>query len=225
MRYIILAFILLSKAGPIYALTENQAKHFFHLSNQHTTTFLNIKGYQQTTDYTCGPAIVMSLLRYYGKLSESQMNQKMEMCIAKEMGTTKSEGTNEDQLVCWLNNHGFRAKACYNGSLQMLRTKLTEGTPVLVDWIDWGGHWVAVAGYDSSPNTNNLDHATIFFADSAAHFDGMKTRDGITFINADRFANMWLNSKLQRNIYIIATPLDCNSSLTWKQIEGINQCP
>ncbi len=168
--------------------------------------FLDIKGYQQTKDYTCGPAAVMSLLRYYGKLSDQQMNKITEIRIAKEMGTTKAEGTNEEQIVCWLNKHGFNAKSSHNCSVSGLRQYLTKGIPILVDWIDWGGHWVAVAGYDFAGNARDMEHDTIFFADPAARFDSIKTMDGITFINPQRFTSMWFNSHFQRNICIIAQP-------------------
>jgi len=30
----------------------------------------------------------------------------------------------------------------------MLRTNLDAGIPAMVEWMDWGGHWVVVTGYD-----------------------------------------------------------------------------
>lgn len=105
-----------------------------------------------------------------------------------------------------MSTHGFNVKVGRDGSVEMLRKYISRGIPVFVDWIDWGGHWVTVAGYDYAGNIHNRDKDTIFFADSAAHFDNVITCDGIIFINADRFASMWFNSKHVRNIYVVATP-------------------
>ena len=45
----------------------------FNLSSSKNLSFSILKDHQQTTDYTCGPSAVMSLLNYYGKLEDSQM--------------------------------------------------------------------------------------------------------------------------------------------------------
>lgn len=206
LKYVFIISLLFISFKPSFALTEKQAIGFFHLNHKHSVKFLDIKAYQQTQEYTCGPAIVMSLLKYYGKLSDKQMNKLTEMRIAKEMGTTESEGTSAIQIVQWLNAHGFDAKTQSDGSVEMLRNNLAKGIPVLVDWIDWGGHWVAVAGYDFGGTAHNMNNDIIFFADPAANCNRAKTLDGITLINPERFSSMWFSSKLERNIYIIATP-------------------
>jgi predicted double-glycine peptidase len=209
----------------IFGLTEKQARDFFHLNPKHSVKFIDIKGYQQTTDYTCGPAAVMSLLHYYGELDCSQMNPKTEMQLAKEMGTTVAEGTNEQQIVKWLNDHGFHATLYYSGTVAKLRQNLAKGVPVLINWIDWGGHWVALAGYDAAGNIHSINHDTIFFADPAVHFDNIKTRDGISFFNSERFSYMWFNSKMLKNICIVArmshgcseAKIRNRSALGWKR--------
>jgi hypothetical protein len=134
------------------------------------------------------------------------MNKMIEMKISKEMGTNESDGTNGTQIVKWLNDHGFSAQIHHDGSIKILRQNLVEGRPAIVNWIDWGGHWVAVAGYDCAENIHSMDKHTLFFADPAAHFNNVMTKDGITFINPERFSSMWFNSKHQKNIYIIAIP-------------------
>jgi predicted double-glycine peptidase len=190
------------------AITKKQAIDFFKLNHNHQITFLNIKDFQQTEDYTCGSAVVMSLLHYYGKLPAQEMNKKTEMRIAKEMGTTSACGTSDQQIVNWLNKHGFEAKTFHNGSVAILRQNLAKGIPTLVDWIDWGGHWVVVTGYDYAGNPKDMSGDTIFFSDPASHFDNVKTLGGITFINPERFESMWMNMHSQHNIYITAVPIN-----------------
>lgn len=194
-----------------FALTQQQARGFFHIDKNDRLIFIDIKGFQQTTDYTCCPAIAMSLQRYYKMINPGEMTAATEQRIAKEMGTTSEEGTDELQLVNWLRHHDFQVRWGYDGSLSLIKKYVARGVPVLVDWIDWGGHWVAVAGLDQS--LKPVKHQTLYFADPAAHFDNILTKDGITFIDADRFETMWFNSKLKRHIYIVAVPANQKSLL------------
>lgn len=174
---------------------------------------LNVKGYQQTLDYTCGPAAVMSLLHFYNKLSTAELTPATERRIAKEMGTSPASGTSPQQIIRWLKQHGFKVQAGTGGTLAMLRHNLQQGIPTLVEWIDWGGHWVVVTGYyQGNSNIPDPGHDTLFFADPAAHYANVMNLDGITAFNADRFENMWFDAQyfkpgqIVKGIYIVATP-------------------
>ncbi|MFT4694347.1 MAG: hypothetical protein ACI8TE_001260 [Francisella sp.] len=101
---------------------------------------LGVQDYQQTTDIACGLAAVMSLLHYYGTLKDSDMNSKIELQIAKEMGTNDDYGATVKQMVKWLENYSFEVKFGTNGVIELLYKSIDAGIPVLVDWIDWGGH-------------------------------------------------------------------------------------
>lgn len=163
-------------------------------------TLLNVDSYQQTTEYTCGPAAVISLLRYYGKTGD-------EMTIATEMGTSTTCGTSPEQMATWLSNNGFNASWHENGNLDTLRNNLGKKIPTLVEWSDWGGHWVLVIGYDTR-NTETLIDDVIIFADPYDRHDDSK--DGLTWFNAGRFYYMWYDArlfgKLMKELYIAATP-------------------
>lgn len=192
------------------------AANYYEMKPNPYYTSLGIKGYQQTTDYTCGPAAVMSLLRWYGKLPASDMTPTTEMRIAAEMGTgsmnSPRPGTNQKQIVDWLNANGFYATAGENGSLEMIRANLKQGIPVLVEWIDWGGHWVVATGYYADSESPSKGADTIFFADPAVHWTTPLNPDGISSFNAWRFRDMWFDvqyldpGKIVKNVYIIAIP-------------------
>lgn len=164
-------------------------------------TFLKIPGYQQTTDYTCGPSAVVTLLSYYGIKGD-------EMQIAKEMGTSSTCGTNPDQMANWLNKNGFKAAWHELGNLDTLRNNLSKKIPTLVEWSDWGGHWVLVTGYDTR-NTETISDDVIIFADPYDRHDD--NLDGFTWFNAERFYYMWYDArlfgKLMTRIFIEAKPL------------------
>lgn len=192
---------------------KQQVAQFYGLANTQQFTLIKIPAFQQTTEYTCGPAIAMTVLHYFGKLSDNQLNAEKELAIAREMGTTESAGTSEQQLATWFNHHGFEAQVGYNGTIALLKHNLANGIITLVDWIDWGGHWVAVAGYNQVGASPSDNKDTLFFADPAVSTDNIKYVDGLSSINPARFAAMWLNSKLVKGIYITVKPVQHGYSL------------
>ena len=163
-------------------------------------TILKSDSYQQSTDYTCGPSAVVTLLRYYGMDGD-------EILIGREMGTNDEVGTTPEAIESWLNANGFNAKWSENGSLEMLREKLEKGEPTLVEWSDWGGHWVLVVGYDTR-TTESISDDVIIFADPYDYHDD--NQDGLTWFNAERFLYMWydelLFDSLMTRVYVEAVP-------------------
>lgn len=184
---------------------------FYGLPSSNNLKILNIKGYQQTENMTCGPSAVMSVLLYYHKLTPEQMNKKTELKIAREMGTNSKFGTTPKQMATWLSKHGFNVKYGQNGTIAMIRNELNKGVPVLVEWVDWGGHWVVASGYDQQGRKMEDDKDTLFLADPAVHWDNIRYTDGMNTINPDRFESMWLDILFHdghqtKGIYVIATP-------------------
>lgn len=163
---------------------------------------LPIRAYQQTTFYTCGPAALVTLLSYYGRIGE-------ELTIAGEAGCTPEKGTNPENMAAWLEDHGFQVTLGEHGSLDLLRDNLERGVPTLVEWIDYGGHWVLVVGYDTR-GTDTPKDDVIYFADPADGHDG--NRDGLTSFNAARFDSMWFDAFLfdrpMFKVYITAIPAE-----------------
>ena len=163
---------------------------------------LPIRAHQQTTSYTCGPSALLTLLRYYGRDGE-------EMTVADEAKCTKEKGTSPRGMVDWLEGHGFQVAWGEQGSLALLRENLERGTPTLVEWIDYGGHWVLVVGYDTR-GTDSPNDDVIYFADPADEHDGIP--DGLTSFNALRFDAMWFDAFLfdrpMFRVFITAVPND-----------------
>ncbi|MBF0544074.1 MAG: C39 family peptidase [Candidatus Riflebacteria bacterium] len=169
-----------------------------------TKKMLKIKGFQQWNDFTCGPASILTLLNYYGVKGDGKK-------IAEEMGTLPT-GTHPASITAWLNKNGFDAEWRQNtkkdGSrLDLLREYINQGIPILLEWVDWGGHWVVLAGYDDKGTKDTRDDE-IFFADPYDIYDGKK--NGFTSFNAERFDSMWFDSKSfdipMEGLHIIAFP-------------------
>ena len=192
------------------------AANYYEMKPNPWYVSLGVKGYQQTTDYTCGPAAVMSLLRWYDLLTDEEMTAATEMRIAREMGTGTFEsprpGTTLEQMVEWFNRHNFFVAAGEDGSLQLLRQYLGKKIPVLVAWTDWGGHWVVATAYHAAYESPEKGPDTIFFADPASHWANPNNPDGISSFNAWRFRDMWFDAqylnpgRLTKNVYIVAVP-------------------
>lgn len=202
--HFLLFFIMTSSVWAIDY--KEEAANFYHLKDSSEFILLKVKSYQQTADYTCGPAAAMSLLHYYNKLDEQQMNAITELKIAKEMGTSVAKGTSPKQMAIWLIKHGFKVQLGAHGTFNLLQKSLKQGTPVLVEWVDWGGHWAIVTGYHQAKKT------TLFLADPSASEDDVPDFNGVIIFNADRFQSMWFDAQYFKpghivpGIYIIATP-------------------
>lgn len=180
-------------------------------SSQHTV-LLSTYSYQQTTNYTCGPAVVMSLLKYYGVLNQSQMNHATEMRIANEMGSTFQDGTSQLNMVKWLENHGFKVSYGQGVTIDMLIENLNNGIPTIITWNDWSGHSILVVGYQVDSNNDDI----LFLADpeTTSSITENQTRiSGINSLSANDLELNWFNAKHYFNpghteigMYIIAIP-------------------
>lgn len=191
-------------AGPIASgpAADDEGRHKCEraAATSATRLVLPIRAHQQTTSYTCGPASILTLLRYYKRDGDEKR-------IAREAKCTAEKGTSPQNMATWLEANGFDVVWGEGGTLRLLRDNLARGVPTLVEWIDWGGHWVVVVGYDArDPDTASDD--LILLADPADTHDGVK--DGLTEFNAARFQAMWFDAFLferpMRGVYITATP-------------------
>jgi hypothetical protein len=159
----------------------------------------NLKAYQQTTDYTCGPAALLSLAKFYG-MPDIEENAKTEMKISQEAGTrdfnSSRPGTKPQEMVAWLEKNGFSVQLEFEDkgdstALERLRDNIHNGIPTLVEWIDLSGHWAIAVGYDYRNATDPWDDVLIL-ADPYDRYDDYC--DGYSFVNANRFYWMWFDA-------------------------------
>lgn len=168
----------------------------------HVDFIPNLKGYQQTTDYTCGPASLMATAAFYGVPGIS-LNRENEMRIAHEAGAGdpktlapgEAPGLSPEAVTAWLRAHGLKAELSFDeagdySGLTRLRDNIRKGIPTLVEWIGYGEHWVIAVGYDDRGTPETTDDV-ILFADSADVCDDHQ--DGYTFANADKFYWCWFD--------------------------------
>lgn len=177
-------------------------------SNDHLTV-IPLKSYrQQVTNYSCGAVAAMTVMAYYKRPVNN--TDEEEILLAHEMnpGVSEKTGINPEQMTAWFNRNGWNATWHTGGSREMLLSNLKAGTPTIVEWIDWGGHWVVVVGYDTR-GTETVWDDVIIFADSVdCHDDRV---DGITYANYGEFDAMWFDahyfpSEMRDRVYVIARP-------------------
>ena len=213
-----LILIVIMTGGVVFAAPPSSvsAANYYEMKPSPWYVSLGVRGYQQTTDYTCAPAAVMSLLHWYKLLPDKELNAQTEMRIAREMGTRDMQspqpGTTTEEIVKWLDSNGFVVLTGQDGTLELVRSYLNKGIPVLVEWIDLGGHWVVATGYHAAYESPAKGPDTIFFADPASHWSNPNNPDGISSFNAWRFRDMWFDvqylnpGQITRNVYIVAVP-------------------
>jgi hypothetical protein len=189
------------------AVEQSKSPYFlqidiFNLKPTETLTILpNFKTYQQTTEYTCGPATALMVLNHFGETSYDELQ------IAKLMGCSiglDSSGASTDKMVRF-----FKA-IDWDVTSSLSQGKLGEGytfddptqfkdwvidnlknnIPIMVEWVDWGGHWHAIIGYDTM-GTDSIADDVIIFADSYDTTDHVQ--DGYYIFSAQRFFYMWFD--------------------------------
>lgn len=112
---------------------------------------------RQTTDYTCGPASLLAVLRYFGKAPHAG-----EMSLAAEVGTTSADGSEPSAMARVARRHGLAAELRTGVTLGELARQTRLGRPVIVLFQAWSdapssadyartfdnGHFAVVIGVD-----------------------------------------------------------------------------
>lgn len=188
--------------------TEND---FYNMPSTDDRIILkNYRTYQQTTEYTCGPAAALTVLYYFGEKNFD------EMMLAKEMKTDTSKGTTTKNMVKFFEKIGWEVDSSLNHKKiaeyadfkNFVLKNLQEGKPILVENVEWGGHWRVIIGYDTLGTEDTLDDVLIMMDsyDTSDH-----DQDGYAINNGWRFFSMWFDShlfpKAQKNQpWIVASP-------------------
>ncbi|MFA4825049.1 MAG: papain-like cysteine protease family protein [Methanoregula sp.] len=177
-------------------------------SNDHLTV-IPLKSYrQQMTNYSCGAAAAMTVMSWYkNPVNNTDADEER---ISREMfsNVTEKTGINPEQVAAWFNRQGMNATWGTGGTREMLRNNLKNGIPTMVEWMDWGGHWVVVVGYDTR-GTETVWDDVIIFADSVdCHDDRV---DGVTYANYGQFDAMWFDAHyfpedMRERVYVVAMP-------------------
>ncbi len=169
----------------------------------------NFQTYQQTTEYSCACASALMVLNYYGDHDYNELD------ICRLAGTSTTEGTSADELADFFHSLGWKTTChadteCRFSSLEECEnffiTTLDSSTPIMVDWLDWGGHWQVLIGLDTCDTDDPHDDVLIMADpyDTTDHY-----QDGYYVVPLDRFFNMWREGSADPYLqpFVIAVPV------------------
>ncbi len=173
------------------------------------------KTYQQTTEITCGPAAALTVLNRYGNTAWDELK------IAGIMETKPLIGTDTQGMVRFFRRIGWEVQSSLskvekNGASfatvkdfkAFVEANLKNGTPIMVENIDWGGHWRVIIGYDTLGTDATADDVLIMADsyDTADHF-----QDGYVIVPVEKFYYMWFDAHMlpkgqQNQQWLVAKP-------------------
>ena len=146
---------------------------------------------QQNTEYTCGCTAALMVLNYYGihKYNEKEIGRIIEVDPKK--------GTSVEGLLKLFEAAGL--KTDYHADTKprfdsvesfekYIVEKIDRGIPIMVDWLDWNGHWQVIIGIDICKNESPFDDVLIL-ADPYDITD--HCQDGYLIYPLGRFFDMW----------------------------------
>lgn len=188
---------------------------FYNMKSTESLTILErFKTYQQTNEYSCGIAAALMVLNRYEALGEYNEGMLTEL---------RRDHSNEHIGTCLLQMQdifdkigNFEYASTYDYidnmeeiTMELFRSYLDKGIPVMVAWNDWGGHWQVIIGYDDMGTEYEGDDV-IIVADPYDTTD--HNQDGYGVYSAMRFYyNFTLydnfeNGDLNDMVFIAAWP-------------------
>lgn len=170
------------------------------------TLISHFKTLQQKGDANCGPCCAIMLLNHYGDFRFKEED------VALLMKTKKfPKGTNFNHFYNFFKNlsnkegkfkvfSNFEYKKLHKHKLIFptfekfkifILDKLKRNIPVIVENVDYGGHYKIIIGYDEQSKSKDEDDMLIF-CDPQDVTD--EKCDGYNYFPADRFYYMWFDN-------------------------------
>ena len=165
---------------------------YYNMTGGGSLHFLShFRTYQQTTEFTCGCAAALMVLNHFGNHDYDELD------IGGIVGTHPTKGTTVEGLASFFGSLGWNTDFhagtdsrfdSIGECEQFLISTLDRGTPVMVDWVDWSGHWQVIIGLDTCGTDDPYDDVLIM-ADSYDITD--HNQDGYFVVPLGRFFGMW----------------------------------
>lgn len=168
------------------------ANDYFRIKSDATLHILpQFQTYQQTTEYTCGAASALMVLNWFGQ------KQYHEKAVAALLETHITKGSSVENIADLFDLIGWNVD--YHASThrrfqtveeaeQAIIDYIDRGIPIMIDWVDWAGHWQVLIGIDTCGTDNPYDDVLIF-ADPYDVTD--HKQDGYYTYPLGRFFGMW----------------------------------
>lgn len=189
---------------------------FYNMKSTDTLTILpQFKTYQQTTEYTCGSVAGLMTAHYFGETTYDEMKIAEMMQTHQDRNFSNKEnpgvadergeyGTSTSGMVHFFETIGWDVASSLTAADESgysfespeefrdyIIATLKDNAPIMVENIDFGGHWRNIIGYDTL-GTETIADDVIIMADPYDTSDHMQ--DGYIYTNAERFFYMWFDA-------------------------------
>lgn len=165
---------------------------YYNMKSEGTLHILeHFETYQQTTEYTCGAACALMVLNWYGKKKYHEMAVSQLVESHTSRGSTVENIADFFELIGWnVDFHGSaeRKFETVEDVERFFIDTIDSGTPIMIDWVDWAGHWQVLIGIDTCNSESPYDDVLIF-ADPYDITD--HKQDGYYTFPLGRFFGMW----------------------------------
>ena len=182
---------------------------FYHMHSKGSLVLLPaFKTLQQSSEWSCGPAAALMVLRWYDRQKDWTEQKLADLRhplqdVAVPGFPEGYPGTTLEQM-----KDIFRKV----GGFDLVTTEdyVKAGKPILVGWIDWGGHWQVVIGYDDMGTADPQDDVLIV-ADPYDTTDHNQDGYGIYpaarfFSTFDMYGQFPEKEGGNHNLFLIASP-------------------
>ena len=165
---------------------------YYNWSSSGTLHILShFETYQQTTEYTCGAACVLMVLNWF------DAKRYHERLVEQLIESRPEQGSKVENIADFFDLIGWKVEQHASTDLrfqsieeleQSLIHYIDSGIPLMVDWVDWSGHWQVIIGIDTCGSDTPYDDVLIF-ADPYDVTD--HNQDGYYIFPLGRFFGMW----------------------------------
>ena len=179
--------VLLILMTALYGCTDTGSR----VAELKPSVLIEIPQTRQATAYTCGVAVLQSILAFNGILYRQDV-------LERTVGATPEDGTNSQAMIQCLNENGIGAVIVRNMTLEQLRGYIRAGRPVVCFLQAWNenpafdysegwedGHYAVAIGYDPY---------RIYFMDPS-------TLAKYAYIDNDQFLKRWHDGNELHQVY------------------------
>lgn len=168
--------------------------------------------YQQSEGWSCGAACCLMALNYFGEknITEKQLISDLDTRSFKNRKEDGSCGTSTKSIVKYFIDHGYKVESALNKPDELVNSSnksfdnyidfanyvkkhLRDGNVIMVENVEFGGHWMVIVGYDDMGRPDFPDVHVIVFADP---YDvNSHWQDGYIVRSAVRYFDQWFDCK------------------------------
>ena len=165
--------------------------------------------YQQTSERSCGASCVLMVVNYLtGKApGEDTLDKEMDIRYIDNAREDGSYGASTASVAEALRARGFEVKTSadtqdedgYSFSTEeeiaeFFCQQLEAKKPVIMESVEWGGHWMVLIGYDDMGTADNMLDDVLVFADPYDTSD--HCQDGYYTISFERYVSQWFDHQV-----------------------------